>query len=258
MTGPPSARNYLNQMRWYSRLMRVEEQRDERTVEQEVDDGERRQHLGAEDQEQHHDLQDRAADGDRVAPLLLVGDAEPAGRQCRDRDQAGQHRGGDEAEEQPEDSVDVAEDRGHVEGLGLELIDPLPLVHGSIVADGGDPRGIAARERSCPHAAAMSVPRLRRTVAVTPCALQPVRERPQRRPRGRVAAEPVGRVERDQVHVRAAHAGERAEQPPQRLGLARASRSRPRCRRTRRSPAGPWRRRTRPRRRAPRRSGSAG
>ena len=54
------------------------------------------------------------------------------------------------------------------EGLGLELIDPLPLVHRAIVADGPHPGGIASRERSCPQAASMSVPRLRRTVAVTP------------------------------------------------------------------------------------------
>ena len=120
------------------------------------------------------------------------------------------------------------------EGLRLELIDPLPLVHGSILADGGDPRGITARERSCPHAASMSVPRLRRTVAVTPCARSRSANALQRRPGGRVAAEPVGRVQRDQVHVRAADAGERAEQPPQGVGLVRAVVHARRCRRTRR------------------------
>ena len=41
-------------------------------------------------------------------------------------EQAGQEA---EIEQQTEDGVDVAEDRRHVEGLGLELIDPLPLVH---------------------------------------------------------------------------------------------------------------------------------
>jgi hypothetical protein len=51
--------------------------------------------------------------------------------------------------EQPEDGVDVAEDRRQVERLGLELVDPLPLiVHGAIVSDGRTTLGIATRERS--------------------------------------------------------------------------------------------------------------
>ena len=41
--------------------------------------------VDAEDREQHHDLEHRAADGDRVAPLLLVGDAEAAGAERDDR-----------------------------------------------------------------------------------------------------------------------------------------------------------------------------
>ena len=49
----------------------------------------RGEHLGAEDREQQHDLEDRATDGDRVAPLLLVGDAEPAGGERSDRDETG-------------------------------------------------------------------------------------------------------------------------------------------------------------------------
>ncbi len=65
----------------------------------------------------------------------------------------------------------------------------------------------------------MSVPRLRRTVARHPVAPQPVGEGPERRRCGRVAAEPVGGVERDQVHVGAADAGERTQQTAERLGL---------------------------------------
>ena len=38
-----------------------------------------------------HDLEDRAADGDRVAPLLLVGDAEAAGAEAADDEQAGRN-----------------------------------------------------------------------------------------------------------------------------------------------------------------------
>ena len=107
------------------------------------------------------------------------------------------------------------------EGLGLELIDPLPLVHGAIVADAAHPGGIASRERSWPQAAAMSVPRLRRTVAVTPWARSRSAKARSDGAGGRVPAESVGRVERDEVHVGAAGAGERAEQPPERLGLRR-------------------------------------
>ena len=114
--GGGSSLRYLNQMRWYSRLMGWRSSATSAPSNRKLMMASRREHLGAEDREQHHDLQHRAADGDRVAPLLLVGDAEPAGRQRRDRDQSGQHRGGDEAEEQPEDGVDVAEDRGHVRG----------------------------------------------------------------------------------------------------------------------------------------------
>ena len=67
----------------------------------------------------------------------------------------------------------------------------------------------------------MSVPRLRRTVAVDPVGPEPVGEGPQRRRRRRVPAESVGGVERDEVHVGAADARERAEQTPEHLGLRR-------------------------------------
>ncbi len=54
----------------------------------------------------------------------------------------------------------------------------------AIVADAAARRGIAARARSCPHAASMSVPRLRRTVAVIPRAREPLGERPEPRRAG--------------------------------------------------------------------------
>src|SRR6516164_7063401 len=147
---------------------RVQEQTDEGAVEHEVDDRGGGEHVGAEHREEHDHLEHRARDRDRVAPPLLVRDPEAADAERHHDEQPGEHRRGDRPEDEPEDGVDVAEERRDDERLGLEMIDPLPLVHVAILADGEGTRGIASRVRSWPHAAAMSAPRLRRTVAATP------------------------------------------------------------------------------------------
>ena len=98
-------------------------------------------------------------------------------------------------------------------------VHPLDVVHGDILADGAGPLGTSARfaSRSWPHAASMSTPRLRRIVAWTPCGAEPLGEGLDPRAIAGAATESAGRVERDQVHVRAAaEAGEAARE---RVGL---------------------------------------
>src|SRR5436189_93841 len=54
---------------------------------------------------------------------------------------------GDDSEEQAEDGVDVEEDRAQHEGLGLGLVQELPLVHHPIVAHAGAARAPEASAR---------------------------------------------------------------------------------------------------------------
>ena len=113
--------------------------------------------------------------------------------------------------EQVEDGLDVAEDHGRVEGLGLVGVEEAILVHGAILADGAAlpvRRPLHANRDlagpSWPHAASMSTPRLRRTVTVTPAAASRAAKRLIRSRSGAWPCERAGRVERDEVDVRAA------------------------------------------------------
>src|SRR4051794_38453570 len=69
----------------------VEQERNQRGVEEEADDHGGGEDLGTEDREQQHHLEDRAADGDRVSPLLLVGDAQCAGGEAGGDEEVEEH-----------------------------------------------------------------------------------------------------------------------------------------------------------------------
>src|SRR5205085_2616881 len=114
-----------------------------------------------------------------VAPLLPVGDP-VAGRAV------GQGEGQADAEgaDQGEEGLEVEEEGGDLQRLGLGRIEEAlrlghgqdpprrwPIVTGALLPG---PAGAAWRVRNCPQAASMSVPRLRRIVALTP----PARRRP--------------------------------------------------------------------------------
>src|SRR6266568_9606264 len=112
----------------------VEEQADQRAVEQQRDDHREVDDLGAEHGDEHDGLEDGSGDGDWIRPLPLVGDPVPADREPDDRHQAEQEARRDDPEQQAEDGVDVEEERAQDEGLRLGLVQELALVHTAIVA----------------------------------------------------------------------------------------------------------------------------
>ena len=105
----------------------MQEERDQRELEQEID---------------HATAQEAAAVGDReyeweqghghaedVAPLALVCDA-VAGRDTANDDHGAPHRNGQAAENQADDPVEVEQEDGDLQGLGLRLVHPPALFHG--------------------------------------------------------------------------------------------------------------------------------
>src|SRR2546421_12522895 len=77
----------------------VEEQADQRAVEQQRDDHREVDDLGAEHGEEHDELEDGSGNGDRIRPLPLVGDPVPADREPDDRHQAVTQARGDYPEQ---------------------------------------------------------------------------------------------------------------------------------------------------------------
>src|SRR5581483_8461116 len=124
------------------------------------------------------ELEGEAQDGEDhpedVAPLLPVGDPVARGPVGQ-----GEGQGHAERSHQGEERLEVEEERGDLQRLGLVGVEEaLRLGHGqdpprrsTILAGGTRASGPGAppwRVRSCPQAASMSVPRFLRTVAPTP------------------------------------------------------------------------------------------
>ena len=125
-------------------------------------------------------------------------------------------------EDEAEDGVDVAEDRGDDEGLGLELIDPLPLVHLAIVADPAAPR----RDRLPRAELAARGGDVGAPVAAhgggDPVRAQPVGERPESTAwRWRAPPNPAVGLSGIRFTCAPPAPGNAAEQPAERLGLRR-------------------------------------
>src|SRR6266480_8131694 len=84
----PVARRLLEPDALVRATLGVEEQADERAIEQQRDDYREVDDLGAEHGEEHDELEHGSGDGDRIRPLPLVGDPVPADREPDDRHQA--------------------------------------------------------------------------------------------------------------------------------------------------------------------------
>ena len=171
---------------------------------------------------------------------------------------ADQQRRRRDAEEHAEDGARGSRGSTRLEGLRLGRVEPAILVHGPLW-----PIGAAVGHRRRRPGSELPARGVDVDAPVAPDR-RPGRRAPRRRSAKRVdavgagcvPAEPGRRVERDQVHVRAA--AEAREPPGERVGLVRMVVDAVDARVLERDPPALGRRRTRAPRRAPRRSGSAG
>ena len=217
---------YLNQMRWYSRLSGCTSSATSATSNISVRiSGKPRTSLRAKIRSTRPDDGARPGRAD-VAPALLVGDAVAGGG----HEHAGEHEREEEKPRTVEHGVDVEQHGGDVQRLRLELVDELPVVHGSILAGlrraglgtaapecGADRTRRRCRRRGCGESCVCTPKR--------PDASAKARSRTWRR---RATGESGGRVEGDEVHVGTARRpGQAVSSRPERVGLVRAGRSRP-------------------------------